>query len=60
MIYWIMEYFFLRYRYLQQDHRAGLLRLKVLVGVLAVGAFLTFAPTVVIPRLIHRRKRAGA
>ena len=55
VIYWIMAYFLARYSFLARqiptfDFWAG-----VLLGVLRVGGFRSFVPTVVIPVLIRRR-----
>ena len=56
VIYWVMAYFFVRYglragQISRSDFWAG-----VLLGVLTVGAFLTFVPTLLIPRLLSRRQ----
>jgi len=55
LIYWILAYFFVRYglgagRISAADFWTG-----ALLGVVTVGAFLTFVPTVLIPRLIRPR-----
>lgn len=57
ILYWIIAYFFIRYglladRITPTDFWAG-----ALIGTFTVGAFLTFVPTVVIPRL-HRARPA--
>jgi Protein of unknown function with HXXEE motif len=59
VIYWIMAYFFLRYGFLAGQISAADFWLGTLIGVLTVGAFLTFVPTVVIPRLIRGRAQQG-
>ena len=55
VIYWIMAYFFVRYGFLAGQIASSDFWTGILLGVLTVGAFLTFAPTVVIPRLIRTR-----
>jgi hypothetical protein len=55
VLYWIMAYFFARYGYAAglitpSDFWAG-----VVLGVVTVGAFLTFVPTLIIPRLVLPR-----
>jgi len=57
VLYWIMAYFFVRYgllagRIAEADFWTG-----ALLGALTVGAFLTFVPTVVIPRVMRARSR---
>jgi hypothetical protein len=55
MIYWIMAYFVVRYGFVAGQVAPFDFWLGVLLGVLTVGAFLTFVPTVLIPRLIRAR-----
>jgi Protein of unknown function with HXXEE motif len=55
VIYWIMAYFFVRYGLMAGQIASADFWIGTLVGVATVGAFLTFVPTVVIPRLLHAR-----
>jgi len=55
VLYWIMAYFFVRYGYTSGQIAASDFWAGVVLGVLTVGTFLTFVPTLVIPRLILRR-----
>jgi hypothetical protein len=55
VIYWIMAYFFVRYGFLAGQITSADFWTGTLLGVLTVGAFLTFVPTVVIPALIRPR-----
>ncbi len=55
VIYWIMGYFFVRYGLLGGQIASTDFWIGTLLGVLTVGAFLTFVPTVVIPKLIRSR-----
>jgi len=55
VIYWIMAYFFVRYGLVAGRIGSSDFWTGTLLGVLTVGAFLTFVPTVVIPRLILPR-----
>lgn len=55
VIYWIMAYFFIRYGLLAGQIAPVDFWVGAGLGVVTVGAFLTFAPTVVIPALIRRR-----
>ncbi len=54
VIYWIMAYFFVRYGFLAGQISATDFWTGAILGVLTVGAFLTFVPTVLIPALIRR------
>lgn len=59
VLYWIMAYFFVRYglaagQIAPLDFWTG-----TILGMVTVGAFLTFVPTVVVPALL-RRQSAGA
>ena len=54
IIYWIMEYFFVRYGLFAGQIAPSDFWIGTLLGVLTIGAFLTFFPTVVIPRLIRK------
>jgi hypothetical protein len=53
VIYWIVAYFFVRYGLLAGQIASSDFWTGTLIGVLTVGAFLTFVPTVVIPALIR-------
>jgi hypothetical protein len=55
VIYWIMEYFFVRYGLVGGQIASTDFWIGTLLGVLTVGAFLTFVPTVVIPKLVRSR-----
>ena len=55
VIYWIMAYFFVRYGLLAGHIDPADFWTGAILGVLTVGAFLTFVPTVLIPRLIASR-----
>jgi hypothetical protein len=55
VIYWIMAYFFVRYGFLAGQIASSDFWTGTILGVITVGAFLTFVPTVVIPRLIRPR-----
>jgi hypothetical protein len=55
VIYWIMAYFFVRYGFLAGHIDTADFWTGVILGVLIVGAFLTFVPTMLIPRLIRSR-----
>lgn len=55
VLYWIMAYFFVRYGFLAGQISSSDFWTGTLLGVLTVGAFLTFVPTLVIPRLIRSR-----
>lgn len=55
VIYWIMAYFFVRYGFLAGQIDSFDFGTGTVLGVLTVGAFLTFVPTVVMPALIRRR-----
>lgn len=55
VLYWIMIYFFIRYGLVAGRIAAFDFWVGTGLGVLTIGAFLTFAPTVVIPALIRRR-----
>src|SRR5258708_38675123 len=57
VLYWIMAYFFVRYGFLAGHISASDFWTGTILGVLTVGAFLTFVPTVVIPRLMRGRMR---
>ena len=50
-----MAYFFVRYGFLAGHISTSDFWTGTLLGVLTVGAFLTFVPTLVIPRLIRSR-----
>jgi len=54
VLYWIMAYFFVRYGFVAGHIAASDFWIGVVLGVLTVGAFLTFVPTLVIPKLISR------
>jgi hypothetical protein len=55
VIYWIMAYFFARYGLVAGHIDAADFWAGVIAGILTVGAFLTFVPSVVVPALIARR-----
>jgi hypothetical protein len=55
VIYWIIAYFFVRYGLLSGQIPSSDFWIDTVLGVVTVGAFLTFAPTVVIPALISPR-----
>jgi hypothetical protein len=55
VLYWIMAYFFVRYGLLTGQIDTADFWSGVLLGVLTVGAFLTFVPTVLVPRLVRPR-----
>src|SRR5260370_30385927 len=57
VLYWIMAYFFLSYSFLAAHISASDFWTGTILGVLTVGAFPTFVPTVVIPRLMRGRMR---
>jgi len=54
VIYWIMAYFFVRYGFLAGQISATDFWTGAILGVLTVGAFLTFVPTLIIPALIRK------
>lgn len=54
VIYWIMAYFFVRYGLVAGQIAAADFWTGAVLGVVTVGAFLTFVPTLVIPALIRR------
>ena len=56
IIYWIIAYFFVRYGFLAGQISPSDFWTGVILGVLVIGGFLTFVPTVVIPALIRKRK----
>jgi hypothetical protein len=62
VIYWIVAYIFVRYGLLAGRIATADFWIGTLVGALTVGAFLTFVPTVVIPRLVlaWRKPSPGA
>ncbi len=53
ILYWIMAYFFTRYGLVARLIAPADFWTGAVIGVLTVGAFLTFVPTVVIPHLIR-------
>src|SRR5262249_21198657 len=55
VLYWIMAYFFVRYGLLTRQIDASDFWTGVLLGVLTVSVFLTFVPTMVVPRMIRSR-----
>jgi uncharacterized protein involved in response to NO len=55
VLYWIMAYLFVRYGFLAGQISSSDFWTGMALGVLTVGAFLTFVPTVVTPRLIRPR-----
>ena len=55
VIYWIMGYFFVRYGFLEGRIAPSDFWIGLLLGVLTIGAFLTFVPTALIPALIRNR-----
>jgi hypothetical protein len=55
VLYWIMAYFFVRYGFLAGQIASGDFWIGTVLGLVTVGAFLTFVPTVVIPRLVRSR-----
>jgi hypothetical protein len=55
VIYWIIAYFFARYGFLAGQIASSDFWTGTVLGVMTVGAFLTFVPSVVIPRLIRSR-----
>ena len=55
VLYWIMAYFFVRYGLLTRQIDASDFWTGVLLGVLTVGVFLTFVPTMVVPRMVRSR-----
>ena len=57
VIYWIMAYFFVRYGLLAGRISPSDFGTGALLGVTTVGAFLTFVPTLVIPRVLRARAR---
>jgi hypothetical protein len=59
-LYWIMAYFFVRYGFLAGQITSTDFWTGAILGVVTVGAFLTFVPTVVIPRLIRARSVRAA
>jgi hypothetical protein len=59
LLYWIMAYFFVRYGFLAGQIASSDFWIGTILGVLTVGAFLTFVPTVVIPALIRARVQRG-
>jgi len=54
-IYWIIAYFFVRYGFLSGQIARSDFWIGLVVGVLTVGAFLTFVPTALMPFLIRNR-----
>jgi hypothetical protein len=50
-----MEYFIVRYGFLAGQIAPSDFWIGTGLGVVTIGAFLTFVPTVVIPRLIRKR-----
>jgi hypothetical protein len=56
VIYWIVAYFFVRYGLMAGRISFSDFWTGTVLGVLTVGAFLTFVPTVVIPALIRLRR----
>src|SRR5258708_2890872 len=57
VIYWIMAYFFVRYCLVDGRTASSDFWIVTVLGVVTLGAFLTFVPTVVIPRLMRGRMR---
>jgi hypothetical protein len=55
VIYWIVAYFFVRYGLLAGQISPSDFWTGALLGMLTVGCFLTFVPTVVIPAIIRSR-----
>lgn len=55
VLYWIMAYFFVRYGLAGGEISSFDFWTGAVLGVVTVGAFLTFVPPVVIPRLIGAR-----
>jgi hypothetical protein len=55
VLYWIMAYFFVRYGFLAGQIAASDFWIGTVLGLVTVGTFLTFVPTVVIPRLVRSR-----
>ena len=55
VIYWIMAYFFVRYGLVARQIPSSDFWIGTVLGVVTVGAFLTFVPTLVIPALIRPR-----
>ena len=53
ILYWIMAYFFVRYGFLAGHIAPSDFWIGTVLGFVVVGAFLTFVPTVVIPRLVR-------
>ena len=54
VLYWIMAYFLARYGFIAGNINASDFWIGVVLGVATVGLFLTFVPTLVIPRLLGR------
>jgi hypothetical protein len=59
VIYWIIAYFFVRYGFVAGEIGASDFWTGVALGVLTVGAFLTFAPTLLMPALTHSKTRVN-
>jgi hypothetical protein len=55
VLYWLMAYLFVRYGFVAGQITASDFYAGAVVGVLTIGLFLTFVPTVVVPRLIRNR-----
>ena len=55
VIHWIMAYFFVRYGFLTGQIARFDFVTGVVLGVLTVGAFLTFVPPVLIPSLVRNK-----
>jgi Protein of unknown function with HXXEE motif len=60
VLYWIMAYFVVRYGFLAGHISATDFWTGVVLGVLTVGAFLTFVPTLLIPILVGARAQRAA
>ena len=54
VLYWIMAYFLARYGFIAGNINPSDFWIGVVLGVATVGLFLTFVPTLVIPRLLGR------
>src|SRR5216683_2990196 len=55
VLYWIVAYFFVRYGLVDRRIASSDFWIGTVLGVVTVGAFLTFVPTLVIPPLIRPR-----
>jgi len=55
VIYWIIAYFFVRYGLAAGQVSSSDFWTGAILGVMTVGAFLTFVPTLVPPRLMRTR-----